>query len=621
MNTSLHWNTRIAMALIAVLGVAHAAQAQVSRSPWQMHEGQAVIKLDTELPPNGALPENGYVAFNQADIPAEGPGWVAAPNPDTIGFGGPNASKISAAGGSCRRAVDYTYFQTFVEVSPNARVDEFKIVFDGMDDASRITIFNSRHPGGTVVDGSYVTRASQGASTTDLKDLVAPGRNRVVITQVDWCPVGNQLKSAQVSLNGSTVVVDTPRPNPGHFVPTSHGDVHIRTLDGLVFDFQATGDFLLFQSTNGEAVIQARQEAWDKNPKVSVNRAAAIRVMGDVIEMYQLPELKFLVNGEPAALPTTRTTLPGGGAIEGQSYGGKSFVLIYWPNESLVARLVYYPNKTMDIEVRRDLPPKRTYEGLIGNLDGVRDNDFQVRGGEVLSLSGGDQAISRVGESWRLKANEALFGHGKPVPATAIAGKQQRVADLDPAARRDAYDQCKAAAIKDPMALSHCVYDVAATGDTGFIASAQQFQQTITALPPSEREAERPAPVETLAPAATGQSMGLFLPGEKLQRGYRYGMEGHYITFQNDGNLCVYTSQDNRFVWCINNDPAVNYANAAAVEMTRDGRLAVTDADGGLIWQAPATAPQSGSGVHLTGDGVLEIRAPSGALVWSSRTK
>ena len=203
-------NTSLPAALAALAltaGFALPAFAQVSRTPWQMHEGQPVIKLDAELPPNGALPENGYIAFQRASIPAEGNGWVPAPNPQTIGFGGSTASRIEAAGGTCRRAVDYTYFQTFVDVPANSRVEEFKIAFQGMDDASRITIFNRDYPDGQVVDGSYVLRSPAGspAATTDLHALVTSGRNRVVITQVDWCPTGNTLQSAQVQLNGSTV--------------------------------------------------------------------------------------------------------------------------------------------------------------------------------------------------------------------------------------------------------------------------------------------------------------------------------------------------------------------------------------------------------------------------------
>lgn len=616
--------------LLAVcgLGLAQSALAQVSRTPWEMHEGQDVIKLDAELPPNGALPENGYIGFQHAEIPAEGSGWAPAPNPDTIGFGGPNASKIGAAGGTCRRALDYTYFQTFVDVPAGTQVDEFKIVFQGMDDASRITIFNSAHPGGQVVEGSYVTRASAGtpSATTDLEALVTTGRNRVVITQVDWCPVGNQLQSAQVHLNGGNVTAAVPVASTvlGPFLPTSHGDVHIRSTDGLRYDFQAAGDYLLIQSTDGEVVVQARQEMWDQNPKVSVNRAGAMRVMSDIIEWYMLPEKALYLNGKPIDMPSSRLALPAGGAIEMLRAGNKEMLMLYWPNESFTGRMVSYPNKTMDVEVRKIVSSTRTYEGMIGNMDGDRANDMQIRGGASLGASLTNDSIARVGESWRVRANESLFTRDHPAPTAVAAKDQPGMADLDSAARQKADQTCKAAGISDATALRNCIYDVAATGDETFVLSAQQFQETVAALPAAERAGEVLEPIDVQVPPATpaassGQGAGLLLPGEKMQRGSRYSMSGHYLTFQEDGNLCIYKSEGDQWVWCINNDPSVPYQSSHAVEMTRDGRLWVTDANGGGVWQAPANNPQPGTGVHITDNGTLELRAPSGAVVWSSR--
>lgn len=309
-----------------------------------MHSSE-VIKLSDPLPDSAAATAaTNYMGFAQASIPAEGSGWVAAPNPQTIGFGGPNASKISEAGGDCFYAVDYTYFQTFVDVPANTTVEDFKIAFSGMDDASRITIFNSANSAGTVVEGSYVLKADAGsaATTTDLKDLLVTGRNRVVITQVDWCPGGNQLESAEVELNGSKV-----------------------------------------------APVPAR-----------------------------------------------------------------------------------------------------------------------------------------------------------PVPAT-------------------------------------------------------------------------PPPVA--AAPSQGVGSGLLLGGEAMIRGSRYSMEGHYLTFQADGNLCVYRSEGDQFVWCINNDPAVRYGEATSATMMADGRLVVADANGGAIWQAPQANAQARSKVVLTSNGAFQILSPANAVLWSSR--
>lgn len=619
----------LALTCIGLLAASSSALAQVTRTPWQMNEGEGVIKLDAELPPNGALPENGYIGFKHARIPAEGKGWVAAPNPETIGFGNAKASRIGAAGGTCRKAVDYTYFQTFVNVPAGTTVNDFKISFEGMDDASRITIFNSKHPNGQIVAGSYVSRAAPNAqaATTDLKALVATGRNRVVITQVDWCPVGNQLQSAKVQLNGSSVSAATKAATVlGPFLPVTHGDVHIRSADGLNWDFQAAGDYVLIQSTDGDVVVQARQEMWDKNPKVSVNRAGAMKVMGDRIEWYMLPTRALYVNGKLTEMPKSRLTLPAGGWIEMQKSGAKETMYVYWPNDNFVGRMTAHTNDTMNVEVKKIVSSPRTYEGMIGNMDGNRANDVQIRGGANLGSATTNENIARSGESWRVRANENLFTRSHPAPAGTAAKTQPGMADLDASARVQANQICKAAGVSDATALRNCTYDVAATGDKAFVESAKQFQQTVAALPASERAGERVEPANIQVPAAApapaapgGKSAGLLLPGEKLQRDSRYSMLGHYLTFQKDGNLCVYKSAGNQWVWCINNDARVQYQHAATAEMTADGRLRVTNADGGVVWQAPANNPQPRSGVFITDNGTLEVRAPSGTVTWSSR--
>ena len=99
---------------------------------------------------------------------------------------------------------DFTYFQTFVNVPSNVQVTTFTITFSGMDDGSRVTIFNSAYPGGLVIPGSYVYLG--GSGTTNLAAYVKAGElNRVVITQVDDCCVENHLQSAAVVLNGEVV--------------------------------------------------------------------------------------------------------------------------------------------------------------------------------------------------------------------------------------------------------------------------------------------------------------------------------------------------------------------------------------------------------------------------------
>jgi hypothetical protein len=194
--------------LVALAAVPPAA-AQV-RSAWQMHDGLEV----TEENPNGLIQfscspgvHGDICEYDVATIPpVDHAGWGPAPNPDIIDFSIP--SRVCFAPVQCLGYGDFTYFQTLVTIPEDVVVTEFTIAFSGMDDGSRVTLFNSLHPDGMVVEGSYVFFG--GSGTTDLSSLVVSGEvNRVVVTQVDDCCSANNLRSAVVVLNGGTVGLTT----------------------------------------------------------------------------------------------------------------------------------------------------------------------------------------------------------------------------------------------------------------------------------------------------------------------------------------------------------------------------------------------------------------------------
>ena len=150
--------------------------------------------------------------YDVATIPPEDDGdWFGAPDPDIINLVRVPSYVCYAPGGqTCMRYGDFSYFQTFVNIPEGTTVTEFKITFWGMDDGSRITIFNSDYPDGLVIPGSYVYLG--GSGTTNLAGYVVEGEvNRVVITQVDDCCYHNYLRSAKVLLNGTYIppVTDT----------------------------------------------------------------------------------------------------------------------------------------------------------------------------------------------------------------------------------------------------------------------------------------------------------------------------------------------------------------------------------------------------------------------------
>lgn len=203
-------NRHLVFALTA-LGVAATlfgspASAQ-SRTPWQMHHGLEV----TESNPLGLIPfsctpsRNGDPCeYDVATIPPVGhPTWGPAPDGEIIDFL-VYPSNVCSAPVTCLAYGDFTYFQSFVRIPADFVVTDFNIVFDGMDDGSRVTVFNSTYPNGIVIPGSYVYHNEWG--TANLAAYVRSGEvNRVVITQVDDCCIHNNLRNAWVQLNGQTV--------------------------------------------------------------------------------------------------------------------------------------------------------------------------------------------------------------------------------------------------------------------------------------------------------------------------------------------------------------------------------------------------------------------------------
>jgi len=204
-------------ATLALLLITTSSAHAQTRTPWQMHDGLEVsgsnpyglVAFTCSPPVHGAVCE-----YDVATIPsAIDAGWGPAPHPDIIAFSIP--SRVCNAPITCFAYGDFTYFQTLVDVPGDVTVTTFTIAFSGMDDGSRVTIFNSTYPAGFVVPGSYVFLG--GSGTTDLSALVVSGEvNRVVITQVDDCCSANNLHSAVVVLNGEVLPVAAQPTTWGH---------------------------------------------------------------------------------------------------------------------------------------------------------------------------------------------------------------------------------------------------------------------------------------------------------------------------------------------------------------------------------------------------------------------
>jgi hypothetical protein len=79
------------------------------------------------------------------------------------------------------------------------------------------------------------------------------------------------------------------------------GDPHLRSLDGLRFDFQAIGDFVLVRSQTNDFEVHVRQQPYRSLTHVSLNAAVVVRDGRDRIECG-LGRAEPLLNGTPRAI-------------------------------------------------------------------------------------------------------------------------------------------------------------------------------------------------------------------------------------------------------------------------------------------------------------------------------
>jgi hypothetical protein len=330
-----------AVALAAGLAAGAAAQ---SRSPWLQHDG---LEMTPENPlglvPLSCTPQrNGDICeYDVATIPlADDPGWQPAPNPDVIDFS-VYPSRVCEAPLECFYYADFTYFQTFVDIPADITVTRFTIAFDGMDDGSRVSLFNSAYPDGIVVPGSYVYYHETG--TADLAALVRAGEvNRVVVTQVDDCCDENQLRNASVVLNGERVaiVVDSfllpssvkYAPNAGDpsqstfvasgvldtgstpFDPTASAMLEIGSLSIPIPSLTPSGDGFIYQQGGVSLVVTPSKGGGSR-------MAFGLSFTGDLVAALDPGQPLRLALSNPSLDASAEMTLAGGRFKRGRVRG------------------------------------------------------------------------------------------------------------------------------------------------------------------------------------------------------------------------------------------------------------------------------------------------------------
>lgn len=247
------------------------------------------------------------------------------------------------------------------------------------------------------------------------------------------------------------------------------GDTHLRTFNGLFYDFQASGDFTLAEvAPNFE--VQTRQASGAPTwPDASVNKAVAARFGKTRVALCaapagESPAAQVFVDGTSTPVDDGKMLeLPEGAVLYRR---GNTYLMAGAEGDSLRATVnAYGTNTWIDVDVGLGRWPSAV-KGLLANVNG-NVNQIAARDNVVLqSPFKFDAFYHHFTDSWRVDAAQSLLSvcdGGKPVER-GIPKRPFYARDLDRTVRAKAAAVCAAAGVKDERLLEACTLDVAVIG-------------------------------------------------------------------------------------------------------------------------------------------------------------
>ncbi|MFQ5567564.1 MAG: Calx-beta domain-containing protein, partial [Paracoccaceae bacterium] len=173
-------------------------------------------------------------------------------------------------------------------------------------------------------------------------DQIEP-REDVTITLTDFSVDGGPAQTDFVAQQATgTILNDDGQPPviPPGLEADVFGDPHLVTLDGLGYDFQAVGEFTLFESSGGTnpsfntpLEVQIRTAPVPGSDLVSVNVAMATMIGASEVMIDVFAEPKLLVDGIPTAVPPDQGFINVG---DGQVFfDGAIYTIVYATGEQV----------------------------------------------------------------------------------------------------------------------------------------------------------------------------------------------------------------------------------------------------------------------------------------------
>jgi hypothetical protein len=272
-------------------------------------------------------------------------------------------------------------------------------------------------------------------------------------------------------LQATGTIVDNEQVECGY----SWGDPHYVTADGLIYDMQACGEFVLVETRNvsdpSPLTVQTRTAMY--GPNVSVNTAVATLVDGHRVTIDTLETEPLRIDGQVMTIASGDSVALGGGQIH---YDAGVYSIVFPTQERLI---VTDRGSYVDVRLCASADrPDGSLHGLLGNFDGNVANDLATRDGTVLPTQPTfAQLYDTFANSWRITQAESLFDYRAGESTASFSDENCPIqkttrASLPADKVAEAIALLDAAGITDPALREAAILDYALTGDPSFITSA-----------------------------------------------------------------------------------------------------------------------------------------------------
>ncbi len=269
-----------------------------------------------------------------------------------------------------------------------------------------------------------------------------------------------------------------PPPGDGGGGGGSWGDVHVVSHDGLLFDFQAGGEFVLARATGGAPFeLQARQEPLGDQLSLSYNTAIATMIGGEKVGIYarNSPPL-YKKNGFLALLPGDSVAPAGGGLITRVTED--RYMLTYPSGETVRVDLVGAGTHAhLNVAVKLPAGRANQVEGLLGDADGVAANDIGLGGADFLPQPVTFEQLYRGTGSftakWRVAQSLFVYAAGTSAETYTLPPYSQMPLSMPPQNPKHQALAVTACAPCPALLRDTCMLDVAVTGEPAFAAACK----------------------------------------------------------------------------------------------------------------------------------------------------